>query len=229
MNQRINEESKKRLDQLFEAFSIVAEGTYVYLCDMKYDYSRWSKTAVDTFNLPSEYMYNAGGIWEEHIHPEDRESYHKSIDDIFCGADSEHDMQYRARKRNGDYDVCTCRGVVIRDFHGNPAYFAGSVRNHGLQGHVDTITGLRNQYGFFEDLQNHIAKQRAVIICMVGIGKFTEINEVYGYRFGNMVLQRFGRFLLEHIGNTGSVYRLDGTRFAIISSTQTEKEITENR
>ena len=46
------EERKRELDALFEAFSIVAEGTYVYICDMKYDISRWSKAAVVSFDLP---------------------------------------------------------------------------------------------------------------------------------------------------------------------------------
>ena len=61
-DQNITEEAKRRLDSLFEAFSIVSEDTHVFLCDMKYDYSRWSKNLVETFALPSEYMYEAGLI-----------------------------------------------------------------------------------------------------------------------------------------------------------------------
>ncbi len=228
MEQTIPEGRKKRLDSLYEALSIVADDTYVYLCDMRYDYSRWSQSAVDTFGLPSTYMYAAGDIWEECIHPDDRASYHASIDAIFSGTDGGHDMQYRARRLNGNYDVCTCRGIVIRDENGEPEYFGGTIRNHDIQGHIDTLTGLRNQYGFFEDLKNDIAKEKLVCIWMVGIGKFSEINEVYGYHFGNQVLQRFGRYLLDHVGNRGSVYRLDGTKFAVISSTQTPEQITDN-
>ena len=70
----ITEERRLMLDMLFKSFEVVSEGTYVYLCDMKYDYSRWSKTAVDTYGLPSEYMYGAGDIWENQIHPDDREA-----------------------------------------------------------------------------------------------------------------------------------------------------------
>ena len=226
MNNQIPESAKKKLDSLFEAFSIVAEGTYVYLCDMEYDYSRWSRTAVDTFGLPSEYMYAAGGVWEEHIHPEDREAYHDSIDDIFSGRDLGHDMQYRAQKTSGEYVVCTCRGVVINNEFGIPKYFGGAIRNHGIYGDIDSLTGLRNQYGFFEDLKNNIDWNCEVNICMLGIGKFTEINEMYGYHFGNRVLQRFGRLLMDWVGNRGCVYRLDGTKFAVISSVQTAKEMT---
>ena len=70
----MNEKRKKKLDELFQIFSLVAENSYVYLCDMQEDYSRWSQNAVDFFGLPSEYMCHAGEIWEEYIHPDDRES-----------------------------------------------------------------------------------------------------------------------------------------------------------
>ena len=58
----IDSESKRRLNALYEAFSTVAQDAYVFLCNMKYDYSRWSKNAVDFFGLPGEYMENAGSI-----------------------------------------------------------------------------------------------------------------------------------------------------------------------
>lgn len=225
MDRQLPEAAKHRLDELYEAFSVVAEGTYVYLCDMKLDLSRWSESAVTTFGLPSEYMFGAGDIWEEHIHPEDRESYHRSIAAIFSGEDSGHDMQYRARKPNGEYEVCTCRGVVIRGEDGQPEYFGGAIRNHGVQGRIDTLVGLRNQYGFFEDLNGHIIKNHHVYIVMVGLSHFAEINQIYGYLFGNRVLQRFGRHLFEVVGNNGHVYRLDGTRFAVITSTLDPRQI----
>ena len=224
----ISEERRIMLDTLFRSFEIVADGTYVYLCDMKYDYSRWSKNAVDAFGLPSEYMYGAGDIWENYIHPEDREAYHKGIDDIFSGNAAGHDMQYRACRTTGEYDVCTCRGVVIRDPSGEPDYFAGSIRNHGVQGHIDSLTGLRNQYGFFEDLDACIIRNAEVSVALFGISRFSEINEIYGYNFGNRVLQLYARKVFEATGNTGHIYRIDGTKFAVISSTLSVAELREN-
>ena len=212
-------ERRHKLDRLFVAFSIVAEGTYVYLCDMKYDISRWSKAAVDHFGLPGDYMYDAGDIWENFIHEEDREIYHAGIDDIFSGKSNGHDMQYRAQKRGGGYDVCTCRGAVLLDENDKPNYFAGVIRNHGYQNQMDSLTGLRNQYGFFDDLQSNLNRCQEMSVFITGISKFSEINEVYGYDFGNRVLQCFGRFLCEIVGNSGSVYRIDGTKFAVISNT----------
>lgn len=223
----ISEDRRAQLDALFRSFEIIAEGTYVYVCDMKYDFSRWSKSAVDAYGLPSEYMYGAGDIWENQIHPEDRVAYHKGIDDIFSGNASGHDMQYRARRVTGEYDVCTCRGTVIRDLSGEPDYFAGTIRNHGIQGHIDTLTGLRNQYGFFEDLDSCIKRSSEISVILFGISHFSEINEMYGYHFGNRVLQAYARSVFETTGNAGHSYRIDGTKFAVISSTVSIDEMRE--
>ena len=224
-NPAIPLERKEKLDRLFDAFSIFAEGTYVYLCDMRYDYSRWSKKAVDLFGLPGEYMVSAGKIWESHIHPDDVEIYNSGIEAVFKGGSNSHDMQYRARKINGEYDVCTCRGTVLYNPKDTPEYFCGTIRNHSLHGHIDSLTGLRNQYGFFEDIEAKILKNEPFKVVMVGLGKFSEINEVYGYHFGNLVLQKYGRYLFETVGTYGTVYRLDGTKFAIMSSLRTVEEM----
>ncbi|MBO7450905.1 MAG: EAL domain-containing protein [Clostridiales bacterium] len=223
----ITEDRRKLLDSLFKSYDVVSDGTYVYLCDMKYDFSKWSKNAVDTYGLPSEYMYGAGDIWENNIHPDDREAYHKGIEEIFSGNSSGHDMQYRARKLDGEYDVCTCRGIVIRDLFGEPDYFVGTIRNHGIQSHIDTLTGLRNQYGFFEDLDSWIKRKAMANVLIIGISKFSEINEVYGYHFGNRVLQLYARKVFDTTGNTGTCYRIDGTKFAVITNTLSKDEIRE--
>ena len=223
----ITEDRRIRLDTLFKAFELVSEGSYVYLCDMKYDFSRWSKNAVDMFGLPSEYMYGAGDIWENVIHPEDRAAYHKGIEEVFSGNSANHDMQYRAKRVSGEYDVCTCRGYVIRDSAGEPDYFAGSIRNHGLQGHIDLLTGLRNQQGFFEDLDGCLKRSTEITVILFGISKFSEINEMYGYNFGNRVLQIYARRVFETVGNSGHTYRIDGTKFAVISNTLSVGEMRE--
>ena len=221
----IPQERRRKIDELFSVLTCISEGNYVFLCDVKHDFSRWSKAAVDLFGLPSEYMYQAGAIWEERIHPDDRKNYRDGIAEIFSGIQLEHDMQYRVRKKDGRYDFCTCRGHLVMDANGEPEYFAGSIRNHGSLGKTDSLTGLRNMYGFFEDLQANIIRNTGMRLTMIGISKFSEINEVYGYHFGNLVLQSFARYLYEYVGNTGISYRLDGTKFAIISMTRNTREI----
>ena len=54
-------------NELYEAFAQASEIVYIYVCDMKRDLSRWSENAVDYFNLPGEYIQNAGEMWTQQI------------------------------------------------------------------------------------------------------------------------------------------------------------------
>ena len=222
---KISEERKQKLDSMFEALSVISDDSNVYLCDLHYDYSRWSKGLVDEFGMPSEYMYNASTIWEERVHPADRDKYRNTMDNIFRFKDNALDTQYRARKADGEYNICSGLGLIIRDEKGHPEYFGGIIRNHTHYGYIDTLTGLRNQYGFFEDIFTNINKKKEVRITVVGISKLAEINAIYGYGLGNSVLQNFGRYLMDNIGHRGSTYRLDGPKFAVITEKYTYEEV----
>lgn len=221
----ISDIRKNYVDRLYEAMTMVAEGCYVYVCDIKYDFSRWSERAVDYFGLPGKYMYNAGRIWAEHIHDDNKEIYNKQIEAIFAGNDGGHDMQYRARRADGEYVVCTCKGTVLRDIEGNPGFFVGSIKNNESVGTVDTLTGLKNLYGFFEDLKGIFWQRKWSTIMLVGITGFSDINDVYGYSFGNRVLQSLGRYLEGVFAGRGSVYRMDGTKFSVLTSDMTLLEL----
>lgn len=118
-------------DKLFDAFSKTSPNSYIFLCNMWTDISRWSLSAVEYFGLPGEYMEGAGRIWEGFIHPEDRQFYHDDIEKVFRGEKRNHDIMYRVRDKSGNYVLCACSGVVIEDEQGRPSYFAGTIKNHG--------------------------------------------------------------------------------------------------
>ena len=207
---------KVKLDSLYGAFAIMANGAYTYLTDIKHNYSRWSKEAVDYFGLPSEYMENAGDVWMENVHPDDRAAYAASIKELFGGKVSEHNLQYRARTKDGQYIVCTCRGVVIRDEHGEPDYFGGTIRNNDTLSYFDDISNFRSLYGFLEDLQSAQWKGESIQIMLLGINEFSRLNDIYGYTFGNRVLQEFAKMIDTEAHGMGEWYRMDGTKFAIV-------------
>lgn len=224
---KMDKNSIKRLDSIFETFSILAEGSYIYVCDIKHNYSRWSESAVNFFNLPKCYMYDAGNLWEKHIHPTDREHYHKNIEDLFSGREQLHNMQYRAKAADGNYVVCTCKGAIMYDNNGKPEYFAGSIKNNSSLNYVDTITGLRSLYGFFDDVKSILWNKKKSSILIIGINGFSFINDVYSYKFGNKTLRTFANKLKELFSKYGKIYRMDGTKFAIISQSLDENKANE--
>lgn len=227
MSAALDRERKKKIDELFRAFEAVAEGAYLYVCDVKNDYSRWSAEAIQCFDLPGEYMLQAGQLWERLLHPDDRASYAESIAALFSGEDSHHDMQYRVMDRQGRYVVCTCRGTILLDENGAPSYFVGAIHNNGLENFVDPLTDLQNQFGLFEHLKVVYGKQMKANIMMLGLGHFSTINEMWGYDFGNLVIHKIVQILKNAFRNEGILYRADGVRFALVTHTLSIDELRE--
>lgn len=106
----------------------VSDGGYLYLNDMRYDFSRWSLSLVTDFAMPSEYMYQADKLWNGHIHPDDLKAYRVAVDKIFSHSDAcMIPLEYRARKADGTYVLLSTRGFVLSDKDGDPEYFGGII------------------------------------------------------------------------------------------------------
>ena len=124
----ITSERKRILDAFFGALCTVSGGGYVYLNDMRFDYSRWSLSLVDDFGMGSEYMYHADQLWEERIHPDDKKAYRELIDAALCDdAELIFPLTYRALKTDGTYALLTFRGFILSDSNGRPDYFGGII------------------------------------------------------------------------------------------------------
>ena len=127
INKTIPPERKRLLDAFFGALCTMSNGGYVYLNDMRYDFSRWSLSLVNDFNLDSEYMYHADSIWQNYVHPEDVEAYRRAVDAVLCKDAEVRPVYYRARKADGSYVLLTTRGFVLNDAEGKPEYFGGII------------------------------------------------------------------------------------------------------
>ena len=123
----ITDERRRLLDGLFDAMYTIAGSGYVYLNDMKYDFSRWSLSLIDDFGMESEYMYHADKIWQEYIHPDDLSAYKEAVDAVLSGDAEVRPVVYRARKKDGTYVLLSTRGFVLSDKDGNPDYFGGII------------------------------------------------------------------------------------------------------
>ncbi|MCR5118673.1 MAG: diguanylate cyclase [Lachnospiraceae bacterium] len=127
----IPDERKRLLDGLFGALYTVAGEGYVYLNDMRYDFSRWSLPLICDFDMKSQYMYHAGKIWQEYIHPDDLKAYTEAVEAVFNGSAEIRPIYYRARRRDGSYMLLTTRGFVLSDEKGDPEYFGGIIIPQG--------------------------------------------------------------------------------------------------
>jgi len=75
---------------------------------------------------------------------------------------------------------------------------------------IDEITGLENQ----NVLNSLKIKDENTIICILDISYFSEINSMFGYSIGDILLSKFAQRLKE---NYFEAYKLDGDKFAILN------------
>ena len=216
---------KIRIDSLYHALSILANGAYTYVTHIESNWTRWSKEAVDYFGLPGEYMQDALTSWMKKIHPEDQPGFKERVRGLFDGAGSYHNEQYRIKNKGGQYVVCTCRGVVLCDEHGKPSFFGGVVRNNDALSYFDDVSNTRSLYGFMDDLRSSTWKGEKIQIMMLGIVDFSHLNEIYGYTFGNRVIQEFSKMIKVEAFEMGEWYRMDGTKFAIVCKNATSEDL----
>ncbi len=194
---------------LFDAFAHASDKTYIFVTDMKASLTRWSPNAVEYFGLPGEYIVDTEGVWTEHVHPEDRDIFLNDISPVLGGKSSQHNCQYRAMNRYGEYTWVECKGSVIRDENGNPELFAGIMTRLDNQNKYDPVTHLLTG---FELIRNAFRESGALMI--VGIDNFRKINSLYGLSYGNRILMYLADVLSTHAGES-VVYRLQGDEFVI--------------
>jgi EAL domain-containing protein (putative c-di-GMP-specific phosphodiesterase class I) len=221
----MDEGIKVRIDSLYHALSILANGAYTYVTHIESNWTRWSKEAVDYFDLPEEYMQDALTCWMKKIHPEDRLGFEERVRGLFDGVGAYHNEQYRVKNKGGQYVVCTCRGVVLCDEHGKPSFFGGVVRNNDALSYFDDVTNTRSLYGFMDDLRSSTWKGEKLQVMMLGLSEFSHLNEIYGYTFGNRVLQEFAKMIKVEAFDMGEWYRMDGTKFAIVCKNATSEDL----
>lgn len=206
----------------FEAFAASDDKRYLFMCNMRTDVSRWSANAVRDFDLPGEYMVDAGNIWAEFIHPDDRDAYQKDISAVLSGRKQTHNISYRARTKDGHYVVCTGRGYLLKDENGEPDFFAGSIINHGVIDNVDPVTNLYNVYRLVDELRAYKSEKKAVSLLVVSINRFGRINNTYGFEYGNKVLRRFAQLMLEQVRDRGRIFRLNSVKFCLLIDHQAD-------
>jgi diguanylate cyclase (GGDEF)-like protein len=84
----------------------------------------------------------------------------------------------------------------------------------------DALTGLPNRVYLTEQLEQALRQaapqDRPVAVLFVGLNRFKDINDAFGHRYGDLVLQEIGRRLVQELPPSGTLARLSGDEFAVL-------------
>lgn len=84
----------------------------------------------------------------------------------------------------------------------------------------DALTGLYNRRFFDEALSNEYERacryKHDLVLCLLDVDKFKDINDTYGHSIGDAVLERIARVICKNLRKSDVVARIGGDEFAII-------------
>ena len=217
---------KQMLDDVFDAFTLLVHGTMVSLMHVEGGFTRYSASAVEQFDLPGEYIANGAMDWNDYLHPDDRKRYMDVMLPLLDGRAQTYDITYRVRMKNGKYGNFRAVGAVLRGVNGKPSLIGGALFNEGVSSDIDPVTVLPNKNAFLEATGAFMHSGKRAHALIVGINDLSDINKLYGFTYGNRVLQEVAWVIQEIVRERCSVYRLDAAIFALLTDTLSREQVS---
>jgi diguanylate cyclase (GGDEF)-like protein len=119
------------------------------------------------------------------------------------------------------------RVIHERTKESEEANFQLKIQNEKLQeiSQTDLLTGLKNRYYFEEQIERDIAyfqrhvktpEGRVMAFILIDIDHFKRINDFYGHKSGDQVLQQFAKILSDFSRHEDYAVRMGGEEFLIV-------------
>ena len=153
-------------------------------------------------------------MWRSFIHPEDLAHFDEEMERIRTGKTDYMLLEYRVRKRNGEYVRVRSHGVMNRDTEISPVCCMGILER--VDDTTDELTHVPNIYVAVKDIADTFENENASgCLMIVGIDDFKRINDLYTYSGGDEIIKNFALRISKCIPQSATLYRLEGDQFAV--------------
>ncbi|UIJ72085.1 EAL domain-containing protein [Aurantimonas sp. HBX-1] len=230
----IDEQVRAELDlrKSEERYRLASRATNDVIWDWSYEsrWTTWAGAIEDVLGYPEARNGMAEEWWINRIHPDDRDRVLRLQKAVMESGGDQWSLEYRFRRRDGEYLNMLSRCLIVRDEHGAPVRLVGSMLNiteqrrieNELQraAHEDNLTRLANRRLYA--LRIHEAIERAksdrgcVGLVVIDLNNFKSLNDCLGHTAGDAVLCAVADRLRASAPDGATVARLGGDEFAII-------------
>ncbi|MEJ7138583.1 putative bifunctional diguanylate cyclase/phosphodiesterase [Amphibiibacter pelophylacis] len=218
-----------------ERWRLAVESTNDAMWDFNAQTGEWYNTPrwLTMVGLPPDTPVTDGfGLWYSLIHPDDRMTLAKSIEEVQASAsNNQFVMQYRLRHTDGNYRHVRTRGTVLsRDGQGMPIRTVGVSTDITQQvlaeesfrhmAHFDALTGLHNRVSFDQSLAAEVKRSersgKAFTVICLDLDNFKDINDGFGHDVGDQLLIEASRRLRSCLREYDTLARIGSDEFRII-------------
>jgi diguanylate cyclase (GGDEF)-like protein/PAS domain S-box-containing protein len=183
----------------------------------------------ELLGVPAERFLSGDAVWDEVLHPEDRERAWADYDS-FLATGQPDCGDYRYIRPDGRVVWIQDRSAMVRDRDGKPLLVQGvmfditatkemALRMEHMAYH-DILTGLPNRAMFQDHLELALARARrhelAVAVLFLDLDDFKPVNDTHGHDVGDEVLQHAARQIRGAARDTDLVARQGGDEFLVL-------------
>ena len=202
---------------------------YSYAPELDGPTFQMSRFVEELLGVSSEEFLSREEIWDELIHPDDRERSRMDYESYLRTGQPEGG-EYRYVRPDGRVVWVYDRSATIRDASGEPMFIQGvmfditqrkeaELRMQHMAYH-DALTGSPNRVRFEEHLDLALARARrdglSVAVLFLDIDDFKIVNDTHGHASGDEVLRQLAARLRSAVRETDLVARQGGDEFLVL-------------
>lgn len=202
---------------------------YVYSPELDGPTFHMSPYVEELLGVPPETFTRNDEIWDELIHPEDRDRARIEYE-WFLRTGQPEAGEYRYIRPDGSVVWVRDHSAMIRDASGTPLFIQGVMtditatkeaqqRMEHLAYH-DVLTGLPNRAMFEQTLGLALARARrddlGVAVLFLDLDAFKPVNDTHGHATGDEVLRQMSARLTNAVRETDLVARQGGDEFLVL-------------
>ncbi|MGN1180784.1 MAG: EAL domain-containing protein [Suilimivivens sp.] len=215
MEEIINTEAIDQFENMINILNPCIDD-YIYIWDFKQDTFYISENALTRFPIPEKKTPHATDQFCKFVYAEDLEILNGDVEKIMRKEHDFHNLRYRWMDKSGKAVWINCRGNVIVDRDGNPAYLIGCINEIGKKPQADNVSGLLGDTSFKSEIASHQNEALKGYIIRIGIDNFKEINENKGVEYGDMILRRTAECIQSLASKEQKVYRIVADEYAVV-------------
>ena len=189
---------------------------YLYVYDLKEDYYRISSHATERFFMETDHFFDAEKEHMRFVYEEDVPLLAEELRQVKSGTLLFHNLHYRWLDKQGKPIWINCRGKVLKDESGEPAFLIGCINEIGKRQKADNATGLLGETSLSIDVKQYEGKLPKGFFLRLGVDDFKDINGGLGIECGDFILKWLADCISENIEPGQKAYRLFSDEFMVV-------------
>src|SRR4030095_2405745 len=186
-----------------------------------------SRSSERMLGYPSDTL--SGESIFTYVHEEDADALRDTLAQTFAQPGISDTIKFRLRSATEEWHVLEASSITLPE-EGQPLRAiinARDVTEHEAQSAAlkhqslhDALTGLPNRALFNESFTDALRlaqeKGRRLTLLYIDLDRFREINDTFGYRWGDVILQQVAPRLQGALRKSDTLGRLNGDEFAVL-------------